>query len=663
MAGAPSGQDELNTARRRIPDAAAFFFCLLFLAAWPWEMHQRLPWGGTAVSLAGLGLLFSGGWLFLNSPKRGALSGYEAPLALLLLACAQSWTRSADAPATAALLKQYALYTLLFFAALPVFRRPGQARTAWIVLTVSAALVGVTALLCARGLLTPALAMAQRYLDQRLADEIRAGAFIRMAATTPDFNQAILPMLLCLPLAMAMAAWPDPARPRTVRAAGGILSLALLCGVVVSLSRSGLIAVAGLAAAGVVVLPRGRTRRGAWMLAGLALAAAALLGWLAVSGYLDASITRMRRMFDDGDPSSRSRLYVFGLAWRLLPEYFWLGCGLGASPKVIGAAADPAVWQGTAIHSMPGLFLFETGILGLAGYLWLWARWGRRAWRRWRAAATAEARLLHGAMLGSGAVLFWILAIQPFQALSLFPVFGALAAALSGGTALSAENTAAPRRRWAPLLAGAVTLAVVAPNMAWYETVAARMNRFAAALDAALEAEKRGDWESAGGGYALAAEQAKACRLGEPGPGQYYRHIASGVSDLGYVLDRIPGGGPRDAGADIAEFGRARILHNQGDYENAAALLEEICVRQKGWADPAYALGEARWRRGDKNGAAAAWKDAAARLKIQGRTLPPKPPAEARTDLTDVAAALEAELGRGDQATDRREMLLLRLGR
>lgn len=649
---------------------------VLFLAAWPWEIFQRLPFGGTVASAAGLVLIAASAPLaVLHGGDTLSLLGaaarrFAGPVLLIALACGQSWFHSADPAASRALLLQYALYLALFLAALPCFRAPEDAVFGWRVLAVSAALVGAAGIACAAGLLAPALAGTQTYFGQRIAGDLRGGAFVRMAVTTPDFNQGILPLLAALPAAALLF------RGRRGGAAAALLVVVSLAGVLISFSRSGLVAVAALAGAAALAAMRGRPGPAARRTL-LAAGAAGLagLGLLFLTDYPQTLAARTLRMFSPDDPSFSSRMYVFRVAFGLLPEHWLTGCGLGAAPAVIGAAADRHVWMGTAIHSMPLLLLFETGVLGLAGYLWFWGAVvsGIRGGLL-RSGDPARVRL-GGTALASSGVLFWMLAIQPFQALSLFPLLAALLAApgliVCGerhtvlGPPFRGGGETARALRFTPILA-VLLLALaglVGVNQVTFQRLTRTTESFAERMEDGLAAEARGDWTGAHDAYAAAQQVAEAG--GGLSRSSYYAEAAL-AADLDFLLERMVGGGGMAVTPEAAaRFGVARMFLAEGKTAEAANRLRALAEGAAApWPEIWFALGEAEWADGQHAAAVAAWARAVqcAPGAPPRHVLSPNPPFTKRIeDLTGEYEQLAA--ANAPETAALRVQLLLRLGR
>ena len=693
----------------RFATAAGLLCALLFLAAWPWEIFQRILGGLTLALVAsafilGFGLI-RGAALF---PRRiGLPKGVGLPIALVAFACLQSALHSADPDASKTLIIKYVWYLLLFAMAAPLFSRPGNAVLAWRVFAVSAGLVGVYAVCCAAGWFTPALAGTHEYFGRRLTEDVRVGAFVRIAATTPDYNQAILPMLLALPFLLV---WAGTRGLRHVgRIAAAVLALFVVAGVTVSFSRSGLLAVVGVFASGMLLMVRNRIKatppkpspcyiEGAettspgrlspttpfkggpknsrWVLLvlGLVVAVLCLLVLLAAGGYAEMLARRALRGFNSPDPSYRSRFYVFGLAFQLMPKYALFGCGIGASGATLGAVAEPGKWMGTAIHSMPLMMWFETGILGLIGYFWMWWALARRVWVGLVRSEEAARRSLGVATLGALAVLFWMTAVQPFQELSLFPVLVALVIGSIGGDK-TADVPASPSasRGWRVAFACAMVLVAgsVAVNINIYNRVVACVSGYASLLESGLAAEQRGDWEAGRPAYEAAEKLAMDTPLhfahGKMEWLPYYRE-ALRAADLDFLFMRLPGrGGPPNLPGFITGFGVVRCLWNEGKTDLAMKKLGNNWLWMV-WPESAYAAGEMHWQQGHYGDALESWKDAA-RLNRERKPFPPlEYPFEVPPSMDDLYRTLDAEaqaLAASTVPTDiaRRAALLLRLGR
>ncbi len=716
----------------RLSFAVAFLFVLIFLAAWPWEIFQRV-FGGLTLALGASLLVLAFGLIRMVaiSPRSICLlKSLGLPIALIAFACIQSALHSADPTASRALVIKYVWYLALLGVAAPLFMRTGDAVLAWRVFSVSAGLVGVYAVLCAAGWFTPALAGTHEYFGRRLTEDVRVGAFVRIAATTPDYNQAILPMLAALPFLLLWAA--SPASRRAGRPLAAVLALFVIAGVIVSFSRSGLLAVGAVLFGGSLLLVRGwamgkkpppqpspcqregeetspdrlsaitplkgglgtaptdglpqspfeggpeRGRR--WLvygIVGLVLIALSVALLMVAGGYSEMLVRRALRGFNSPDPSYRSRFYVFGLAFKLLPKYALFGCGIGASGAAIGAVAEPGKWMGTALHSMPLMMWFETGILGLVGFFWLWWRLVRQVWTGVVQSPEMERRRLGIATLGALGVLFWMTSIQPFQELSLFPVFAALSIGATRGVK-NAEAPASPiaARGWCVAFACAMVLVagLVTSNILTYQnTVGKPVSWYANALEEGLAAEQRGDWETARTAYWRAERIAfqppfLLSLFGHKIQYLPYYEEAFRATDLEFIFLRLPGrGGRADLPCDVAGFGVARCLWNLGKAEPALKKCQDNMLRMC-WPEFVFAVGEMYWKEGQYEAALHEWTKAASLNETRNPFPPLEYPFDVAPSMDEIYKKLDAEakpLAGSTKPSDiaRRIALLLRMNR
>lgn len=111
------------------------------------------------------------------------------------------------------------------------------------------------------------------------------------------------------------------------------------------------------------------SRRGRHLLVG-GLAAAVLLGLLGPAPLRD----RLLSMADPHDVTVKERLYMWQSGLTLWRERPFLGHGPGGVTREYRRVARPEALRRTTshLHSSPLQMLTETGILGLAGWLWVW---------------------------------------------------------------------------------------------------------------------------------------------------------------------------------------------------------------------------------------------------------------------------------------------------
>ncbi len=587
----------------RMPDwsRGRLFFLLLFAVAWPWEIFQRVPiLGGTVASWAGLVCI---AWAIIEALFQRRLwrrTGLEAPIALLAVACLQSASHTLDWGLTAPLLRQYLLYLVLFYAVYQLVRTPSEAVLLCSVFMVSCVFVGLFSLICAGGVLHPAYIGATHAFGRRMGAEVQMGALMRIAATTLDFNQGVFPLLLALPMAALLWSNSPKATVRWGGRAGVLLMLLVLTGgIVVSFSRSSILGI-GLVLALFFATCWLRASRKGWVLTAIAACVGVGVVLLWISGYGEALWLRALRGLTSRDASYQSRLYVFQLAGRLLPTYAWFGTGLGASVKAIAAVADPQIWQGTVIHSVPGRFLLETGILGLVGYLWLWGGMLRLAWRRFHTAEDQVQQRLAGVVLLVYGVGFWILLVQPFMALSLFPFLLALfQAGLRVEKASLKKSADRGGERGMAVLAGVLIVLLVMLNVTRYQQTCRWLFHYGDVLETGIAAEQEGDWEAACLQYEDAANRLKGLGGVDAWEKLPYSDVAMEIAGLAWVCDAMEvaevGGHLRPVVASA--LGLARVAYARGDFKEARTRFEQVLGLSK--ADIyAYMLAETYWAEG-----------------------------------------------------------------
>ena len=228
----------LRKTTRHVLDYGAPFALLLFAIAWPWEIYQRLPLVHVTVAKLAAAAVILFAVLRIARRQIGHLprTGLEAPLALLAVASVASATHSVDTSASFTHLRQLASYGLLFYAVVLLVPRTDDAAYVTCAFAASVFVVGLVALACSAGLLTPTKAAAIRELGHRVTSEMRAGALIRMAATTPDYNQGVLAFLMAIPMAVFLF------RPRALRWTTGLAVVVCMAGIVTAFSRSAMAA-------------------------------------------------------------------------------------------------------------------------------------------------------------------------------------------------------------------------------------------------------------------------------------------------------------------------------------------------------------------------------------------------------------------------------------
>ncbi|MFO7776556.1 MAG: O-antigen ligase family protein [Candidatus Hydrogenedentota bacterium] len=589
-----------------------------FALAMPWEIYQRTPFLGlTLTKLSAGAIIAAAGVCVLRGGMRPwPRHALEGPILLFAAAFAISTVLSENPAQSARHAAQYAVYLVFFYGLLLTLRDSGLVRASLYLFSYSALAVAALALACAAGLATPVFVEAIHPLGHYVSSEMRSGAALRMAATSPDFNQGVLPMVLAFPVvlvAMGRSIWTSYL---SRAACAGLLT----AGIVVSFSRSSLLVVA-LMLVGIAYAAWGRKARFGWPM-GIAVTAALLIVGVLAGTYGEALLDRARQGFVTRDPSLEGRWYVFEVAGRVLPRYALLGTGPGMSDAVLEEAADPGRWHGVTLHSVPGKLLLETGIFGLLAYFWFWERLLRATWKGWTANRLTPEGRLYGALLLAFGGCFLILLIQPFMTLSLFPFLAALPFCLQrdGGvradspvTRLKADS--AQRRRWGAGLAAAAVIVIAAPNIVRYHETAARMDEAADALYAGINAERNGALRAAETAYAegreiLSGVYGQAEQRGPWYAPPAYLEEASQAPDFGYLREHIGAGYHGLAPPSLAAFALGRVRHDRGRVEEALAPLDEALERVPGFAHGRFVLAETQWKQGDFTAALEAYRAA-----------------------------------------------------
>jgi O-antigen ligase len=314
--------------------------------------------GGAAVSpteatvaLAGLGWaarsLLAGRPLFTPSPL-------NAPLALLLLATAAG-LGVGEEPGVAA--KRMVIGTALFFV-VQMLAAEGSARTARSLLLV---LVGSGAAVAAVAVVGAAGGRPELVGFGGLAKNRATGSF-----DEPNLLASFLGFALPAALALAFATWAV-VRPALLGAFGLILA-----GIVLSLSRGGLLAAAG----GTLVMLAWRPVRRAALLVAVLIVSFAALSAAPVPGskYVELVTNRIESVRYTGAATGDFRRELWATTPAIIGDHLVLGIGAGNYPNVSQryGIVDPN--QGDAVEHAHSVFLtvaVETGLLGIAALVLL----------------------------------------------------------------------------------------------------------------------------------------------------------------------------------------------------------------------------------------------------------------------------------------------------
>jgi len=228
--------------------------------------------------------------------------------------------------------------------------------------------------------------------------------------------------------------WPD----RNVRlgAAGFVVINGL--SVLLSFSRGGYLALAAVAV-GLAL-----THRRRWILVGTGVVAAA--GLMVLPPLRNRILTEVD--FSNGHNTLVGRFHLWSVALQMLREHPIFGAGLSGF-----AAAIAPIWNATNIdrytypHNIVLNFWTETGLLGLAAFLWILIAGFVLAWRGYRASNGGWQAIHLGVLLALVAVVvhglvdvpYWKndLSVEFWAILALCLTPAALAARRRGGAATS----------------------------------------------------------------------------------------------------------------------------------------------------------------------------------------------------------------------------------
>lgn len=569
--------------RADVLDRVAIFSLLLYAAAWPWEIYQRMPLlGGTLTRWTGLALIALAGCASIRD-KRWIRTGLEWPITLFAAAVAISTFLAEESAAALGHVPTYVMYALMFYSVAALTIRAGTALWALSMFAASSAGVAVVMYLCQAGWIAPAAIGSTRHLGARISDELRAGALMRMSATAPDLNQGIVCVLLAFAIMIAVAARSEAPRARILR---GVLAALLFPAILISLSRSAILVAIVLI---VFFVPMFAVKhRACWT---VVFGAAALLVAAAIyaSPYGHALGRRASAGLTTTDASLSTRAYGIKISLSLVPTFWLHGTGLGGSDAAIQAVADPARLQGRTLHSVPLKYLLELGVLGLIAYLWFWVALCRGLWGATRNIQGPD-RLIGTAGLAVALSLFAFLAVQPFTELSLFPwLFGVLIGFTSTKNAPSRAVVSHRYRNAVTLVSAAITVLVVVPNVFAYQRTVKDATECVRQIDEGIAHENRGEWVDAVARYeeaSRAAESIDTRRSMRPD----YRHEAITLADAGFVTQEL---GLNERVRDLksmANYGLGRAALAAGEPQRTIAALNEVPLPESN-----YLLGESHW--------------------------------------------------------------------
>lgn len=358
-----------------------------------------LAWAAALVRLAVDAARHRASWLRLPA------TGYDAPLALFLLSALLSLLVTEYLLLSVRQLRADILEPVLFFGLLAALRE--RQATRW---AVAGFLLAAT--------VTSAAAIGQVLL---LRGGTHAEGVLRAQAWYPSPNHLALMLGRAFPFFVALiVAAPAGSRApgRAARALGAVGAAVVGLGILLTFSLGGWIGTAAALAATVVVSGRRRLALG---LAALAVVILATTSGLALAHRLPQRL----------DPARQTSGFRIDL-WQS-------SVAMGKDHPILGVGLDNFVYLYQQVYLLPGAaaqadlshphnwilnFWLQLGILGLAAFLWLQARFWRALWRGstsnappWLVAGAAGSMadmLVHGFVDNSYflvdlAFIFWLL--------------------------------------------------------------------------------------------------------------------------------------------------------------------------------------------------------------------------------------------------------------
>ncbi len=602
----PNHQTETNRAQTALVSLA---YCALFvaLAALPWEVYQRTPFGFTLTRIAGLGAITfaSAYWLLFDRRIRLTMQ-LAAPIALFLAVGAITCLYSLDRSASIDRLKLYALYAALFFAVAYIAVDSTRVRQLLVVFIASSGMVAFVTVLCYANWLWPMSWKPSSWTIQQLIVEFRDGVPMRMAATALDLN---LPaMFFASSFGAALMLFGKERRRISQWCGLGVLSTLLIAATAISMSRSAILVFAVFAA---LFLYRMRARKLGVLLVILAIAFGA--------GFLLRANDSLREVFlargnvnAAGDASSvQGRVEVYRIAVGLLPRYGVQGAGLAASTEAL-ERSRPDETMSMVIHSTPLLLWIELGIVGLLAYFWLIYAFFQTIRKGYAASNSNEDSNLGMALVAVGASLFLINLFQPFVAQNLYPFLAGIAC----GPALqlrAPRSTTAPSRWPATLALTTVGLVVIA-NVLVYQNTVSRVLRYNDASTAGHAFERAAEWDQAAVQFANASMIASADKFaGTPEmPEETFYDIAADLIGLSWLHEGMGISAASEiAPSTAALHAEGQVLLLAGNTRQAALTINQATSRDIRFAAARFGVAEAQWRQGRYADAIRLYGDAA----------------------------------------------------
>ena len=573
--------------------ALAYFALFTAIAALPWEVYQRTPFGFTLTRASAVGVMVLAviHWSVFDRGLRFS-SRLTFPIALFLAMGALTCLYSLDRVESFDRLKLYGLYAVLFFAVAYWVADAERARHLLIVYVGSTAAVAVVTLLCFAEWLWPVSWKPSSWAIQRLIVEFRDGVPMRMAATSLDLN---LPaMLFASSFGAALFLFGHDLRSVWRSCGLGAILMVFTAAIFVSMSRSGLLIIALFF---FVFLFNVNTMRIRLLLAGTVIALGGVL--LVMTDTSVAKVLFARTNVNSaGDAASmHGRVEVYGIAIRSLPRYGVVGAGLANSEKALAQLSQTNESE-MVIHNVPLLLWIELGIVGLVAYGWLWYAMYRTVRPRDVLPSRIEETHTGNAMLAVGTTVFLMTLSQPFVAQIHYPLLAGVACGPAIDRVRRSSGLMSERLPFtAALLLVSVT---VVGNVLVYQHTVSRVLDYNDAMSHGHTAEQNAQWGDAAVSYANAAIFAEHGPFFSALPMVDVPHVAvaEDLVDIARLHQSMGIAGTTSDDIAAANYAQGRVLLLAGITDPAETAYRDAWSRDASFSIAQFGLAEVRWRQG-----------------------------------------------------------------
>ena len=574
------------------------FLLLLMAVALPWDLFQRIPFSTITVAKGAGVLLIITGFARCVLGRKLPRTGLEGPIALFALAFPIATVLSIDPATSSRILVLYVAHLLLFCSTATLIRNGRDARILLTAYILSAAGVALLTFLCKAGVMLPTDWQPRIFpYSGRLIEQAQNGVEMRMTGASPDLNQGALLLLMAF-----MMSWQGLAKAKGAgRLALVLVQTSLLGALFISQSRSALVCAVAL-----VLYSTARYCMQKNKMALVSFVLVSAVAAVAISGPVRQWMTRE-------DSSTSSRAITYRAALQEVPSHLIIGTGLGTSDEALARTEHGRGANGRTIHSVPLKLLLETGVLGLAAYVWFWVLLALRTRRVMLRSPQADDQRLGKALLWMGVAIIAMQLVQPFTTMPHFPILlGIWAGAVM--TTQEAPSTDRKHTRWSPAFVAAAVVplgALVVFNIWIYQTGSKRVVEFADTLAEGPELEKVGRWDDARDVYknALAIASSPVASPGYPrflnrlpmSQVPFYDVLAT-VIDIPQIENQMNVLSDRPDPEAVCHYGIGRIALALGDTDTATNQLG-VGLRDRHFADLRFILAESLWRLGEYRGA------------------------------------------------------------